>query len=147
MTQAALTPPLRASLYELCLNSDDPAQLAAFYTSALGYRFADANGSRLGRALDRRLVIQQGTPRSLAYAAYAVPDRSEISSLEARLIRANVAHRLIDMDGFEPGALAFNDPDGNVRQAILRPGYSTSCLPAATSRECWRFSQRRSALS
>lgn len=105
--------PLRATLFELCLHSDDPARLAAYYTASLGYRFSPLGTDLLGRALDRRLAIRPGKPKSLAYAAYAVPNQFEIEALKQRLEATGVSHCPVEMAGFEPGAIAFVDPDGN----------------------------------
>ncbi|MDF7776460.1 VOC family protein [Sphingomonas sp. AOB5] len=107
---ATIDHPLRATLYELGLHSEQPERLAAFYTSALGYAF---DGKMLGVARDRRVSIAAGPSKTLAYAAYAVPDAGDLDALEARLIAAGTAFERIDTDGFEPGAVAFADPDGN----------------------------------
>jgi len=77
--------PLKASLFELGLRSQDPARLAEFYRTAMGYRFSDGNGSLVGAAQDRRLSIAEGASRTLAYAAYAVPDAEELDALSRRL--------------------------------------------------------------
>ncbi len=110
---ATLHRPLRATLYELGLNTADPAGLAAFYGNALGYSFAAAPGGLLGTALDRRLTLRQGDPKTLAYAAYAVPDAQELEALAHRLGAAATMFDRVEQAGFEPGALAFADPDGN----------------------------------
>lgn len=109
----AIKRPLRASLYELCLNSDNPSGLADFYSEAMGYRFAERGGERLGRALDRRLAIREGTSKSLGYAAYAVLDATELAALEGRLAAAGTPYEQIEMEGFAAGAIEFRDPDGN----------------------------------
>ena len=101
--------PLRATLHELGLRSDDPARLADFYSRALGYRF----DGQLGTAHDRRVTIVEGLPRTLAYAAYAVPEAAELDAIEARLSRAGAPFERIEMAGFEGSVLAFRDPDGN----------------------------------
>lgn len=110
---ATTNTPLRANLHEICLTSDDPARLANFYAQAMGYSFAGTGADLLGKGPDRRLAIRRGEPRALAYAAYAVPESAEIEALAQRLSAAGVAYDRIDMPGFEPGALAFRDPDGN----------------------------------
>lgn len=105
--------PLRATFYELGLNSGDPARLEDFYAAALGYRFQDAAGRRLGVARDRRVTIAAGQSKTLAYAAFAVPDAAELTALERRFSAAGADYARIDMPGFEPGALECRDPDGN----------------------------------
>ena len=110
---ATIDRPLKASLFELGVRSQDPAQLAEFYGAAMGYRFSDSDGWLVGTARDRRLSIAQGASRTLAYAAYAVPDAAELDALSRRLNGAGVDYATIDMAGFEKGALSFSDPDGN----------------------------------
>lgn len=105
--------PLRATLYELGLQSEDPARLRRYYDDALGYRFDTAGEPTLGVAHDRRVTIAQGPSKTLAYAAFAVPDQAEIDALAARLTHADVAFERIDVAGFKPGAIFFHDPDGN----------------------------------
>lgn len=124
---ATMERPLRASLHELCLGSEDPERLAHFYAGAMGYGFVPGGGDLLGTGPDRRLAIRRGAPRSLAYAAYAVPDAEELAALERRLARASVEHARIDMAGFVPGAVAFRDPDGNE----FRFGIATDAAKAA----------------
>lgn len=104
---------LRARLFELGINSDDPARLAEFYGTALGYRFAEAAGVHQGIALERRLQIRRGTSRTLAYTAYCVEDAGDLAALQQRLTEAKVELELIDHGGFAAPAIAFPDPDGN----------------------------------
>lgn len=105
--------PLRATLYELGLNSDKPARLEAFYADALGYHFRTASDARIGIAHDRRLTISEGAPKSLAYAAFAVANEAELEALKRRLRTAGASFDSVNMDGLEPGAIALDDPDGN----------------------------------
>lgn len=110
---AMIDRPLKASLFELGVRSENPARLAEFYSAAMGFRFSENDGSLVGAARDRRLSIAEGAPRTLAYAAYAVPDAEELDALSCRLKGAGVEYATIDMAGFEKGALSFPDPDGN----------------------------------
>lgn len=105
--------PLQATLHELGLRSPDPAGLRDFYAKALGYRFGEGADAARGVARDRRVTIVEGPPKTLAYAAYAVPDAAVIAALEHRLRVAGVAFEPVEMTGFQPGAIAFQDPDGN----------------------------------
>lgn len=105
--------PLKATLHELAIRSDDAPRLADFYSSAMGYRFESTGAGLLGSARDRRLLIADGKPKTLAYAAYAVPDRAEIDAMEARLTAAGTPFDHVSMPGFDGDALVFTDPDGN----------------------------------
>jgi catechol 2,3-dioxygenase-like lactoylglutathione lyase family enzyme len=126
---------LHATLYELGLNSAEPEQLAAFYSKTLGYRFETSVEGLLGTALERRLTLKRGAAKTLAYAAYAVPDLDELDALKRRLDRAGVASSRVDKAGFEPKALTFSDPDGNsflfgVASARAAAGDTISKRPA-----------------
>ena len=103
---------LRATLHEIALQSENVTQLAQFYTDALGYVFIDEGGDLLGLARDRRLRIRAGTAKVLAYAAYAMPGRSDFEALQLRLTKAGVVVALESCAGMDE-ALRFNDPDGN----------------------------------
>ena len=105
--------PLSATLFQIGLNSGDPARLASFYAEALGYDFAEQQGSWRGSARDRRLEISLGAAKSLGYAGYAVADADELDAIARRLASAGVAFERQERWGFAPGALSFADPDGN----------------------------------
>lgn len=113
IANSMIEPPLRASLFELGVNSDNPARLAQFYGTALGYRFEEAAEGLLGTALERRLQIRPGRSRTLAYTAYRVEDAAGLAALERRLAQAKIAFERIDHDGFAFPAIALADPDGN----------------------------------
>ncbi len=137
MTAAAtLESPLRATLYELGLRSDDTGRLAAFYSDTLGYRFGESPTGLLGTATGRRLAILPGAARSLAYAVYTVPDADEIDRLERRLLAAGVDVEHPEQAGLLPGAVSFLDPDGNrfifgvATAASEAPMASTALRPA-----------------
>ena len=105
--------PLRATLHEIALQSPDVAQLARFYDDALGYSFTEDFAGCLGVARDRRLRLCAGPQNTLGYAAYAMPERSDLDALTRRLSIAGTPferHSLIGMSD----ALRFQDPDGNV---------------------------------
>jgi catechol 2,3-dioxygenase len=106
--------PFSASLHELALMTDAPRDLASFYADALGYDLQDVGDAWLGRARGRRLRIMAGKPKSLAYAAYAVPRAKDLEALAERLDKAGVEHETVDVDGLQPAAIRFTDPDGNV---------------------------------
>ncbi len=111
---APLARPLRARFYELGLLSDDPARLAGFYESALGFAFHQDGRRWAGTARDRRLTISPGPSRKLGFAAYAVEDATELKALEQRLNAAGAYVERVDLPGLEAGAVSLEDPDGNV---------------------------------
>jgi catechol 2,3-dioxygenase len=109
----AASHPLGATLHEIGLRSSNPADLARFYQDALGYAFTEEGSSLVGTGRDRRLCILPGTPKTLAYAAYSVPEREDLSALERRLKKAGVIFEQRPHAGMED-AIQFADPDGNV---------------------------------
>lgn len=104
---------LRATLWQLGLQSDDPARMADFYSRALGYRFTASGGGTVGVARDRRLVIVPGAAKQLDHAGYAVADAGELDALARRLDVAGVAFERIAVAGYEGEVVRFSDPDGN----------------------------------
>lgn len=127
------TAPLKASLFELAIQSDDPQRLADFYSRAMGYQFRAVGDALLGSALDRRLAILPGTPKKLGYAAYAVSGQTDLDGLEARLYAAGTAFEWIAMDGFAGDVLAVADPDGNQFRFGLSAIQSTTIAPVGAA--------------
>ena len=105
--------PLRATLHEIALQSPDVAKLARFYGDALGYSFSEDLTGCLGVARDRRLRLCPGPQKTLAYAAYALADRSDLTALTQRLTAAKVPFENHAPTGMSD-AVRFRDPDGNV---------------------------------
>ena len=105
--------PLAARLYEIALTSPAPAAMAAFYSASLGYSFEERGDRQLGVARHRRLQIAPGPANTLLHAAFAVDDARDLAALAQRLTAALVATTQVDAPGFLPGALRFQDPDGN----------------------------------
>jgi catechol 2,3-dioxygenase len=105
--------PLRATLHELGLLSQDVEQLARFYSNALGYSFTHDLAGCLGLARDRRLRLNSGPKNTLGYAAYAMPELSDLNALTSRLSEAGIPFEGISLIGMGD-ALKFRDPDGNV---------------------------------
>ncbi len=103
---------LRASLYEIALQTPNVTALARFYRNALGYSFECEQSGVLGLASERRLHLSGGASRTLAYAAYVVPDLDDLRGLEKRLTQAGVAFQTVASAGMSE-ALKFDDPDGN----------------------------------
>jgi len=104
---------IRASLHHLALASPDPAGLADFYGRALGLRVEAAAPGFIGRAKGRTLIFQPGAPKTLAFAAYAVEDLSDLAGLRERAATARVALEASPSPLFGPEAVCLRDPDGN----------------------------------
>lgn len=104
---------LNARLFELCIQSANPDELAKFYGDALGYRFTKTDGVLYGVARDRRVTLREGKSKSLGYAAFAFDQARDLDLLAKRLDAAGVARTPIEMNGFDGVGISFRDPDGN----------------------------------
>lgn len=105
---------LRASLHHLQLSSPDPGSLARFYEARLGMAPQRVGDTWLCRGTERCLLFSEGKPNGLAFAAYRVHDASALDRLAARLRERDVALEPCPTTLFEPSAVAFRDPDGNL---------------------------------
>jgi catechol 2,3-dioxygenase len=103
---------LVARLHHLQLGCVDPARSAAFYEQALGYSVREIEGGFLAQAADRMLVLVPGAPKSLAAAAFALPDADELARLCDRLDAAGQAYARGEARFFRD-AVTVVDPDGN----------------------------------
>jgi catechol 2,3-dioxygenase-like lactoylglutathione lyase family enzyme len=106
-------PPLRASLHHLAIASPDPMALAGFYAQALGLELVSGEDRALAAGPDRRLQFVEGAKKSLALAAYAVEDESELDTLRRRCSALGVTVHDHADPMFQPGAVRVVDPDGN----------------------------------
>jgi catechol 2,3-dioxygenase len=123
--------PLRAKLHYLMLSSEQPGRLARFYSGIFDMPVHDDGTHWICEDTDRRLVICKGAANTLVAAGYAAAHIGVLESLAAR-----VPTHLLDpvaADGyfFEPGAVAFRDPDGNRVVYGLPTDRSRSGLPQA----------------
>lgn len=106
--------PLRGRLSYIELGSPQPESLARFYADVFGAGPIERVGdSWVCRGPERCVAFREGPPKSLQHAGYVAADASVLRGLEIR-----AAQNLIAIDGaaadlFEPGAVAFRDPDGN----------------------------------
>ena len=104
---------LRASLFEIVLQSADLDGMTDFYARGFGYGFAtDAEGC-LGTALDRRLRLVPGTPGMVGAVCFAIADEAALMALAGRLENARTPHHFRTWPGMRGQAIEFADPDGN----------------------------------
>lgn len=106
--------PLTARLDHLQLGSPDPARLAAFYGEVMGMPSEAIGGRWLCRTHDRALLFAPGEAKTLQFAAYRVADPAVLVGLKTRLAAAGVPLMPSPTPLFEPGAVAFKDPDQNL---------------------------------
>lgn len=103
---------LVAHLHYLELGCADPVRSAAFYERALQYHPVVLDDARLLQGPGRRLVLVEGTPKSLVSAGYALPDRDELAALRSRIAKAGVPAKDGSTRLFED-SVTIQDPDGN----------------------------------
>lgn len=127
---------LRASLYQLSLDTSNPELLSHFYARALGLRFAKQGQALLGTANHRRLQLQVGPEKRLRAAYYAAEGREVLDQLAERLGQAAVTFaRSAEPDVFED-AVSFHDPDGN--RLVFGVGVqAAAAAPEAASVTAW----------
>lgn len=106
-------PNLRASLHHLAIGSPDPQQLAEFYARAMAMTIAVHDGVWHATGPDRRLIFTHGPKKSLAFAAYAVPDAQQLATIRQRCAALGVEVEPWPSELLQPGALSVIDPDGN----------------------------------
>lgn len=103
---------LVARLHYLEIACTDPAVSADFYRRAMGYRVTPRGDAFVATGPDRQLLLVPGAGRTLAAAAFALPDTAELAALRRRIVAAgldaeNGATSLFD------DAVTVRDPDGN----------------------------------
>jgi catechol 2,3-dioxygenase len=104
---------LRGHLMYIELGSPDPKRLAAFYASIFNMRAERSLEGWICRGPNRCLLVSDGLPGTLLSAGYAAPDRVAVERLETRAAANLVPVEETGAQLFQPGALAFRDPDGN----------------------------------
>lgn len=124
---------LRATLYELSLATESLSSQSDYYGRALGYRFVDDGRGLIGTALDRRLRLVEGPPRTLDYAAYAVSDADDLTALKVRAQAAGALVGETPWPGFIGPVLRIADPDGNQFLFGTAAANDTAALGEATA--------------
>ncbi len=102
-----------AQLDHLRLDSDEPATLATFYATTLGFQSSPLpDGTVLLQGPGRRLVIGEGPPGGRPYHGFRLQDRKQLES-----VREFVRGKGLNMEPspspvFSSDAVAVRDPDG-----------------------------------
>jgi catechol 2,3-dioxygenase-like lactoylglutathione lyase family enzyme len=113
-------PELGATLDHVCLQSPQPAQLAAFLESCYAMQCREVADEWHCTGPGRKIVVRQGPANRAAFIAYAFGDSEELAAHRARAR----AHSLPELPNpsalFGDSAYAFADPDGNVVAFGLR---------------------------
>lgn len=123
---------LDAHLYFLHLGSPDPDALIDFHAKVFGTDRLALGGKPATFGANRGLIASSGAPATLLGAAYAVKTPGVLSAVAGRLAASRVTIEEVEHDLFEPGAIAFRDPDGNRIEYGLarRPTAAAGALPA-----------------
>lgn len=102
-------------LHHLQLRSADPERLARFYADAMDMaaRRLD-DGEWLCEGPGRRVLIAEGTNKTLGYAAFAVRDAEGLAAIRARAEGSGVPLLPSPSPLFGPQAFAVRDPDGHL---------------------------------
>ena len=104
----------RAELDHLGLCSPEPADLASFYTRALGMAGRQEGDDFILAAKDRKLIISQGEAGTLRFAAYRVPDHAALEALKLRVTSQDWTWRDAASPFLAEGSISVRDPDGNL---------------------------------
>jgi len=105
--------PLQAKLHYIMLSSPEPGRLARFYSQVFDMHLRSDGVLWICQHMDRRLIFCEGAANTLVAAGYAAAHIAVLNSLAARLSTCLVSPDASDGCFFEPGAIAFRDPDGN----------------------------------
>ncbi len=106
-------PLIPARLHHLCLSARDMGAMTGFYRDALGLAPEQLpSGAWLMSGGQRRLVLEPGESRRLAYSAYAVADDKRLKALRERLAQRGVGISASPSPLFRDGAFSVSDPDG-----------------------------------
>lgn len=107
------TDTIRASLHEIAVETGDVQAMREYYGRSFGYAFKEDEEGVIGTALDRRLRLVEGSPKTLSRVCFGVSDAIELAELAARLDRAGAPYRYCAWPGMVGGAVEVADPDGN----------------------------------
>ena len=102
-----------AQLDHLRLNSDDPAMLADFYATAIGYhQTLLPDDTYLLQGPGRRLVVGRGEPGARPYHGYRVQSRHQLDEIRDFLQGQGLNTEPSPSTVFQDEAVAVRDPDG-----------------------------------
>ncbi|HWH42527.1 MAG TPA: VOC family protein [Usitatibacter sp.] len=107
-------PELGATLDHACLQSAQPAELAAFLARCYAMQCRQVADEWHCTGPGRRLVVRQGPANHAAYIAYAFDDAERLAAHRARMLGRSLATMANPSRLFDASAHACADPDGNV---------------------------------
>ncbi len=124
-----------ATLHHLRRDTPEPERLAHFYGELLG----DAV-ERIGPALwrvqgpSRLLVVGEGEPGTVPYAAFSITAADRLAGLRAQLEREGVATSAFVSPAVDAESLAVTDPDGRSLVFVALPVEAPRPVPGPTGR-------------
>jgi len=123
---------LAMHLDHVCLESEDPKALAAFYGQAAKMDVVERGGGIwICEAEGRRMMFTKGRNRGIGFGAYAFDDAAALGAYRARLADHGFNVEPASSSWFGEGAFAIRDPDGNRLEFGVSPAQKTG--PAQTS--------------
>lgn len=125
-------PELGATLDHVCLQSAQPAQLAAFLARCYVMQCREVAGEWHCSGPGRRLAVREGSANRAACIAYAFDDPQRLAAHRARIEAGALASMANPSSFFDASAHACADPDGNVVAFGVRstPAPDAEELPA-----------------
>ena len=104
-----------AFLHHIRLTSPHPAALAAFYGRTMDMSVSTLpDGAFLCEGPLRRLMVEKGAAKGLAYGAFGCRDRDGLDELRARASAEGIETQPSPSPLFDASAFAVRDPDGNL---------------------------------
>ncbi|MDP6268326.1 MAG: VOC family protein [Arenicellales bacterium] len=110
-----------AKLNHILITSENPEALGNFYRDALGMTITRSEDLLLCEAPRRRVLIGQGAPQKLGYAAFVFPNVAGLRSFSETLRTAGTPIQPSPSPILGSEAFAVTDPDDNIMVFGLSP--------------------------
>ena len=104
-----------AHLHHIEIESENPENLAKFYSKAMDMEFAKLSNDNWNCfGSERRVLITRGKNKTLSYAAFACRDKEGIGALRTRVELQGLEVFASPSPHFGNEAFAISDPNGNI---------------------------------
>ncbi|MSQ70634.1 MAG: glyoxalase [Betaproteobacteria bacterium] len=122
-----------AHLDHLCIESEAPANLAAFAREALSMDVRQIEGERwLCIGQNRPMLVTPGRKHAIGFVAFSFADAASLAAYRQRLERGGTILEANPSSLFGAGAFAVRDPEGNRIAFGVKTGLGApDALPAA----------------
>jgi catechol 2,3-dioxygenase len=95
------------------LHTPNPAELSAFYQKALGMNVTRHGEQYICATTERCIVLAEGKPKTLGFAAYACKNAGELEQLREKISASGGKLEQSPSPVFDESAFSIRDPDGN----------------------------------